>query len=202
MTEYEKGYRDAQVKIIQNMYDLKGDGLNWEIKRLVKEIGLPVDDIQTIIQEYRSLCIKKEFDEIVAESDSKEEAVYHLIVSDFLRDYIKEHLGVTDVFINHCLADDIRFDVAPRIYKKLKNKANRSSGENSFYWNFLEGYIDSLKIGNGSLIRVVSMLYGVGKTTETIKEILEPLDLSKDEFEYLIQKAKSYKDNENAKEPE
>lgn len=202
MTEYEKGYRDAQVKIIQNMYDLKGDELNWEIKRLEKEIGLPVDDIQSIIQEYRALCIKKEFDEIVAESDSKEEAVYHLIVSDFLRDYIKEHLGVTDAFINHCLIDDVRFDVAPRVYKKLQNKANRSSGENSFYWNFLEGYIENLKIGNGSLIRVVNMLYGAGKTTETIKEILEPLELSKDEFEYLIQNAKSYKDNENTKEQE
>lgn len=202
MTEYEKGYRDAQVKIIQNMYDLKGDGLNWEIKRLVKEIGLPVDDIESIIQEYRSLCIKKEFDEIVTESDSKEEAVYHLIVSDFLRDYIKEHLGVTDAFINHCLTDDVRFDIAPRIYKKLQNKADRSAGENSFYWNFLEGYMDSLKIGKGSLIKMVSKLYDAGKTTETIKEILEPLELSKDEFEYLIQKAKSYNNSENSEEQE
>ena len=53
MTEYEKGYRDAQVKIIQNMFDIEGDWLLRECDRLEKEVGLPAKEIGTIIWDYK-----------------------------------------------------------------------------------------------------------------------------------------------------
>lgn len=198
MTEYEKGYRDAQVKIIQNMFDIEGDWLLRECDRLEKEVGLPAKEIGTIIWDYKHQLNKKEFDRIVAESNSKEEAVYHLIVANFIRNYIKKNLGVSDAFIDHCLFDDIRFDLARKVYNKLKSKPNRSAEESRFYWNYVEGYIEGLKLGNRSLIEAVSMMYAYGSTTETIKNILEPLKLTKDQLEYLLQKAKSKYDKENS----
>lgn len=192
MNEYERGYKDAQVKIIQNMYDVEGEWLTRECFRLEKEIGLPAQEIATIIKEYRAKLVKEEFDQIVAESDSKEEAVYHLTISLFLRDYIKKNLNVTDEFIDHCMNDDkIAGESANAVYNKLKNKKHRSKGEEEFYKNYTEG----LEIGyHNARLKLVKNMYNAGKSTEDIKDILKLLDFTEEDIESLIEEAKQKKE--------
>lgn len=198
MNEYEKGYRDAQVKIIRNMYDIEGEWLLRECDRLEKEIGIPAKEIGRIIWDYKNQISEKVFEQIVAESDSKEEAIYHLtVVSHFNWDFITKNLGVTDEFIKQCLSDkNLRHKTARIIYEKLKNRVQKLSyNEKCFYRDFLEGYIDGLTIGDNQLINAVNMMYNFGDTTETIKHILQAYNLTDEEFEYLIEKAKQMKND-------
>lgn len=187
MTEYEKGYRDAQIKIIQNKYDIDGEFLFNALKRLEIEIGLPSEQIYIIMREYRAKLIKKEFDRIVAESDSKEEAVFHLIlVSHFLRDYVIKNLNVTDEFITHCINDkDTQYKSAKSLYNKLKDKEDRTSDEDYFYATFKECIEEGQKEGR---IEVVQNMYKMGKTTDEIKDILKNvLEFTDDEIKDILQ---------------
>lgn len=189
MTEYEKGYRDAQVKIIQNKYDIDGEFLfnALALKRLENEIGLPSKEIYIIMREYRAKLIKKEFDRIVAESDSKEEAVCHLIVvSHFMRDYVIKHLDVTDEFIEHTLHDkDVSYKSMKAVYTKLKDKKDRTSDEEAFYTEITEDIKEGQREAK---IEVVQNMYKMGKTTNEIKDILKNiLEFTEDEIKDVLQ---------------
>lgn len=195
MTEYEKGYKDAQIKIIQNKYNIDGEWLFKELKRLEKEIGLPSEEIYTIMREYRAQLIKKEFDQIVAESDTKEEAVYHLIVvSHFVRDYVIKHLDVTDEFIDHTLYDkDVQYKSMKAVYNKLKNKENRSSDEETFYNEITDGIEEGQREAK---IEVVQNMYKIGKTTDEIKNILKNyVEFTDDEIKDVLQAVNAKSNN-------
>lgn len=199
MTEYEKGYRDAQIKIIQNMYDVEGEWLLREFDRLEKEIGLPAKEIGTIIWDYDHQLNLKEFDRIVAESDSKEEAVYRLaVISQFNSDFIIKNLGVTDDFMIYCLGDqDIRQKYARIIYAKLKNKSEKSPKEKEFY----EYYTENVEEGKKqSRVDLVCDLFRIGKSTDSIKSILKAWDLNDEEVDHIIKEAKSLFDDQNTAE--
>lgn len=191
MTEYEKGYRDAQIKIIQNKYDIDGEFLFNVLKRLENEISLPSEQIYIIMREYRAQLIKKEFDQIVAESDSKEEAVCHLIiVSHFMRDYVIKHLDVTDEFIEHTLHDkDVSYKSMKAVYTKLKDKKNRTSDEEAFYNEITECIEDGQREGQReAIIEVVQNMYKIGKTTDEIKDILKNcMEFTDDEIKDVLQ---------------
>ena len=195
MTEYEKGYRDAQIKIIQNKYDIDGEWLFKELKRLEKEIGLPSEEIYTIMRKYRAQLIKKEFDQIVAESNTKEEAVYHLIVvSGFVRDYVIKHLDVTDEFIDHSLHDkEVSYKSMKAVYNKLKDKENRTSDEETFYNEITEGIEEGQRKAK---IEVVQNMYKIGKTTDEIKDILKNcMEFTDDEIKDVLQAVNAKSNN-------
>lgn len=199
MTEYEKGYRDAKIKIIQNMYDVEGEWLLRECDRLEKEIGLPAKEIGTIIFDYDHQLNLREFEQIVAESDSKEEAVYRLaVISQFNWDFIMKNLGVTDDFIIYCLGDQaIRQKYARIIYAKLKNKPEKSSHEKEFFEYFAENVGEGKKQSSVSL---VCDLYRIGKSTDSIKSILKAWNINDEEVDNIIKIAKSLFDDKNTAE--
>ena len=195
MTEYEKGYRDAQIKIIQNKYDIDGEFLFNVLKRLENEIGLPSEQIYIIMREYRAQVIKKGVDQRGAESDSKEEAVCHLIVvSHFMRDYVIKHLDVTDEFIEHTLHDkDVSYKNMKAVYNKLKDKKNRTSDEE----NFCNEITESIKEGQReAIIEVVQNMYKIGKTTDEIKDILKNcMEFTDDEIKDVLQAVNAKSNN-------
>lgn len=170
------------------MYDMNSGFFAWEMDRIQKTIGLPADDVTAILNQHIAKLHKDELDKIVSECDSKEEAVRRLVLVDFMRDYIRKNLQVTDEFINHSLYDhDDRYEeISSKIYKKLKDKADKTTGESEYCIK----YEEERRRNKEYQMDMIGRLYATGASREKIYAICDALDISREEADHLMETAK------------
>lgn len=185
MTDFEKGYRKAQENIIAGMYDMEGDFLFNKIDRLEKIVGLPAAEISDILNRHLAKRHRKEFEQIAAECNSKEEIVRRLLLVGFVREFIKKNLHVSDEFINHCLYDQNEQyeEISAKMYHDLTSKKNKSAGESEF----CDRYGEELQLQKKCKLEMISRLYTNGSSRDKIYKICDALDITRAEADHAMQ---------------
>lgn len=142
MTDYEKGYHDAQWAIATRYYYcyLKDFMFKMEFKKAADIIGISFEEMEKVALE----CQRKELEELVdiclAESDSLEEKIYRLNIENFTREFIQKRLGVTEEKVEAVINGDDHKDVAHVIYQKLKQKKDKNPAEYRYYRSYSIGF--------------------------------------------------------------
>lgn len=169
MTEYEKGYHDAQWASANRLYECYLNkyifGMNWQMIEYIT--GLSLDDLEKLLFEYdeelTAACL--------AESDSLEEKIYRLHIERYSNEYIQEQLGVTEEKIRLVIEgkDGCCKDVYNTVYQKLKVKKDKNLAEYQYYRNFT---IDQKTGYEEVRWEWVQRLHTAGMNEDKISEIL------------------------------
>lgn len=169
MTEYEKGYHDAQWAMANRLYECDLNkyivGMDWQMIEYIT--GLSLDDLEKLLFEYDEKLTAA----CLAESDSLEEKIYRLHIERYSNEYIQEQLGVTEEKINSVIEekDECSKDVSYTVYKKLKAKKHKNIAEYRYYRDFSI----SLKTGCEEVQwELVHRLHKAGMNTNEISENL------------------------------
>lgn len=186
MTDYEKGYHDAQWAIAARYYHCYLEDFMFEVefKKAAKIIGLSLDDIKRVAWE----CQRKETEELVeaclAESDSLEEKICRLNIENFTRGFIQKRLGVTEEKVEAVINGDDHKEVYSVIYQKLKQKKDKNPAEYRYYRSYSIG----LKVGYEQVQwEYVHNLHDAGLDLDLIGKVLER---SKEDVERLFKMKK------------
>ncbi len=137
MTEYEKGYHDAQLAIAGRYYHyhLEDVIFTGRFKPAAEIIGISLDDMIKVSAECQRKKCKELIDTCLAESDSLEEKIYRLYIEKFRVSFIPVWLGVTIEKVAEVVNGNHE-EVAYTIYKKLKQKKELNAAEYRYYRSY------------------------------------------------------------------
>ncbi len=172
MTEYEKGYHDAQRAIAIRYYHCYLEDFMFEVefKKAAKIIGISFDDMKSVAAECQRKKLEEFVDTCLAESDSLEEKIYRLYIEDFRIAFIQKRLGVTEEKVGAVIEGKDHGEVAHTIYQKLKQKKELNNAEYRYYRSYSIGF----KIGLEKVHwEYVHKLHEVGLDIDLIAKILE-----------------------------
>ncbi len=181
MTEYEKGYHDAQVAIAARYYHYHLEDVIFtaRFKPAAEIIGISLDDMIKVSAECQRKKCKELIDTCLAESDSLEEKIYRLYIENLRVSFIPVWLGVTIEKVAEVVNGNHE-EVAYTIYKKLKQKKELNNAEYRYYRSFSIGF----KIGREEVRwENVHKLHEVGLDIDLIAKVIRG---SREDVERLL----------------
>lgn len=172
MTDYEKGFRDAQREIALRYYHcyLEDAWTDLPRKDAAKVIGLSEDEFASMLKKALKEEQEKEVASCLAESDSLEEKIIRLYIEGYTWLFIENTLHVTLEKIYDVLNNEQRYEYYEAIYHKLKAKKEKTKQENKFCRNYALG----VAIGEEkSVWKLAHVIHDAGGTNELISEALD-----------------------------